>query len=90
MTTRVFACSPDETMDEARALMLRVQRKATPVVDSEGKFVGMLKFRDVMKAAQVIMYSYICYIFSLLTLRTITKKGGLACRRFRRQVRWHA
>jgi len=52
MTSEVFSCSPDDTMEDARGLMLRVQRKAAPVVDESGKFLGMLKYRDVMKAAQ--------------------------------------
>ena len=51
MTTNVYAVGPEATMDEARELMLRVQRKATPVVDEHGQFMGMIKYRDVMKAA---------------------------------------
>ena len=63
MTKTVFACPPDETMSHALQLMDRVQKKAIPVVESSssgggapgggggGKFLGMLKYRDVMKAA---------------------------------------
>ena len=50
MTKTVFACSQDETMGHALQLMNRVQLKATPVVDGNGKLLGMLKYRDVMKA----------------------------------------
>ena len=52
MTTSIFTCRPADTMEEARSLMLRVQKKATPVVDEAGMLMGMLKYRDVVKAAQ--------------------------------------
>ncbi len=52
MTTRIFALGPNATMEEARERMLEVQRKAIPVVDDNGALMGMLKYRDVMKAAQ--------------------------------------
>lgn len=52
MTTTVFSCAPDDTMAEAMRLMNRLSKKAVPVADSEGKLQGMLKYRDVVKAAQ--------------------------------------
>ena len=39
-------------MDHALLLMRRIEKKATPVVDSAGVLRGMLKYRDVVKAAQ--------------------------------------
>ena len=37
MTRRVFCVRPEMTMEEARRLMLKVNKKSTPVVDAEGK-----------------------------------------------------
>ena len=39
-------------MKEARELMLRVNKKSTPVVDDEGTFLGVLKFNAVAKAVK--------------------------------------
>merc|ERR1712070_619286 len=36
----------EAVMERARSLMLRVQKKATPVVDEAGMLMGMLKYRD--------------------------------------------
>ena len=52
MTKKVFCVSPDDSMDEARLTMLRVGKKSTPVVDADGKFVGVLKYNAVIKAAK--------------------------------------
>ena len=37
MTRRVFCVQPEMTMEEARRMMLKVNKKSTPVVDAEGK-----------------------------------------------------
>ena len=50
MTRRVFCVGPEMTMEEARRLMLKVNKKSTPVVDAEGKFEGTLKYNAVVKA----------------------------------------
>jgi len=52
MTKTVFTCSTEDTMEEAMGLMNRMGKKAMPVTDAESKLCGMLKFRDVVKAAQ--------------------------------------
>jgi predicted transcriptional regulator len=62
-------------MDDARAFMLRVDRKAAPVVDGSGKLLGMLKYRDVMKAAQAGKGSQ--RVKSWMRRDTITVRGGV-------------
>ena len=52
MTKTVFAVSPNDTMLEAMQLMDRLSKKAIPVLDEHRKLLGMLKYRDVVKAAQ--------------------------------------
>jgi hypothetical protein len=52
MTTTVFCVAPDDSMEEARLKMLRVNKKSTPVVDADGKFEGTLKYNAVVKAAK--------------------------------------
>jgi len=52
MTKTVFCVAPDDSMEEARLKMLRVNKKSTPVVDADGKFSGTLKYNAVVKAAK--------------------------------------
>ena len=52
MTKTVYSCSPEDSMDGARQSMNKLQKKAIPVIDGEGKLQGMIKFKDVVKAAQ--------------------------------------
>ena len=52
MTKTVYCVAPDDSMEEARLKMLRVNKKSTPVVDADGKFEGTLKYNAVVKAAK--------------------------------------
>ncbi|KAL1507574.1 hypothetical protein AB1Y20_007194 [Prymnesium parvum] len=52
MSKSVAVVSPEDTMEHALLLMQRIQRKGLPVADGKGKLMGMLKYRDVVKAAQ--------------------------------------
>ena len=53
MTRALITLRPDQTVDEARAVLTQHGIKGAPVVDGEtGKLVGLLKFSDLVKAAQ--------------------------------------
>ena len=51
MTPNVFTCLPSESLDQAARIFWERNCGATPVVDVEGKLVGMLTDRDVCIAA---------------------------------------
>ena len=52
MSKSIASVLPEDTMGHALELMRRIERKGAPVVDSNGLLMGMLKYRDVMKADQ--------------------------------------
>lgn len=52
MTRTVHSLLPEDTMEYARQFMQRIEKKGAPVVGEDGKLMGTLKFRDVIKAAQ--------------------------------------
>jgi CBS domain-containing protein len=47
MTPNVFTCVPDESVDQAARIFWERNCGAVPVVDAEGKLIGMLTDRDV-------------------------------------------
>lgn len=49
MTTMIISVSPTSTLKEASDLFERYEFRAIPVVDDNGKIVGVLPYRDVMK-----------------------------------------
>jgi CBS domain-containing protein len=51
MTTDVRACSPDDTLSRAAAIMWETDCGCVPVVDGERRVVGLLTDRDLAMAA---------------------------------------
>jgi tRNA nucleotidyltransferase (CCA-adding enzyme) len=49
MTEKVEALSPDMSLREASIFLETVSHTGAPVLDSEGKLVGFLTLRDIMK-----------------------------------------
>lgn len=53
MTNEVVFLEPDQTVDEARAVLNDSRLRGAPVVDpASGRLVGLIKFSDVVRAAQ--------------------------------------
>jgi len=50
MTANVITVSPAQTLEDALLLMQKVRVGAFPVVDQEGKVIGIISHRDLMRA----------------------------------------
>lgn len=50
MTERVFVIPPDRTTEECMALMTQKHIRHLPVVDAEGRMIGLVSIGDVVKA----------------------------------------
>ncbi|HID98760.1 MAG TPA: CBS domain-containing protein [Thiotrichaceae bacterium] len=50
MSRELYTLKPTDTLHQARDLMLKKQIRHIPIVDKEGKFVGLLTKRDVLAA----------------------------------------
>ncbi len=53
MTTNLVAARPDDDVEKALALMSENQIKRIPVVDPEGKLVGIVATADILQRADV-------------------------------------
>lgn len=51
MTRQVFTCTPEDSLDVAERLMKVRQVRRLPVVDTEGRLLGMLSMNDLVRAA---------------------------------------
>lgn len=51
MAKQVFACSPDAPIAEAEAIMRDKQVRRVPVIDADGRLVGMLSLNDLAREA---------------------------------------
>lgn len=51
MSRDVLACSPQDRISDATAMMRRAQVRRLPVVDAEGRLVGILSLTDVATVA---------------------------------------
>ena len=51
MSTQVFSVKPDQEVDAAELLMAEKQVRRLPVVDADGKPVGILSMNDVAREA---------------------------------------
>jgi CBS domain-containing protein len=49
MTDKVFYVTPDRTVDECMAIMTEKHFRHLPVIDAEGKVVGIVSIGDVVK-----------------------------------------
>jgi CBS domain-containing protein len=49
MAKRVFSCHPDETVEAAERLMAEKQVRRVPVVDADGRPVGLLSLNDLAR-----------------------------------------
>jgi CBS domain-containing protein len=55
MTSSVFCCSPDTTVDEARGVMRDRRIRHLPVADADGRLLGLISIGDLnaqLQAAQ--------------------------------------
>jgi len=52
MSRRVLAVRPNDSVQDAEALMRRVQVRRLPVADAEGRLLGMLSLGDIAIAAE--------------------------------------
>ena len=52
MTQRVFSCTPEDDLSEARKLMREKQLRRIPVVDSNGRVAGIISIADIAQWAQ--------------------------------------
>ena len=50
MSCELYTLKPTDTLHEARELMLNKEIRHIPIVDKQGKFVGLLTKRDVLAA----------------------------------------
>jgi acetoin utilization protein AcuB len=50
MTANVITVSPAQTLEDALLLMQKIRVGAFPVVDQEGKVIGIISHRDLMRA----------------------------------------
>jgi CBS domain-containing protein len=51
MSREIHACSPDQTVVEAEAVMRSRRVRRTPVVDRDGRLVGILSLNDLAREA---------------------------------------
>jgi CBS domain-containing protein len=51
MTTQVYSCSPDESIETAEMLMRDHQIRRVPIVDKAGRLAGLLSVSDVARYA---------------------------------------
>ena len=51
MANQVFSCTPDDSLAECHAIMREHQVRRLPVVDGDGKLVGMLSLHDLVRNA---------------------------------------
>jgi len=49
MTKKVIYASPDDTVDECMALMTKKRIRHLPVIDNQGKIVGIISIGDLVK-----------------------------------------
>jgi CBS-domain-containing membrane protein len=52
MSHELHACSPEDSIEEAEALMRRAQVRRLPVVDASGQLVGIVSLSDLARAAE--------------------------------------
>jgi CBS domain-containing protein len=50
MSKQVHSCKPEDTLEEAEAIMQQNQVRRLPVVDSKGQLVGLLSLNDIARA----------------------------------------
>jgi CBS domain-containing protein len=52
MSPELYACGPEDSIEEAEALMRRAQVRRLPVVDASGQLVGIVSLSDLARAAE--------------------------------------
>lgn len=51
MTTALFTLTPEDTLQDARALMQQARIRHIPIIDSDGYLSGLLTHRDLLNAS---------------------------------------
>lgn len=51
MSQSLFACAPDDSLENVEQLMMEHQIRRIPVIDPEGRPVGILSINDLARAA---------------------------------------
>ena len=51
MSKEVFSCAPDDDMGDAEQLMREKQVRRLPVIDAQGRLVGIVSLNDVAREA---------------------------------------
>lgn len=51
MSKQVYACRPDDTLDQVQAVMREHKIRRLPVLDREDRPIGIIAFRDILRAA---------------------------------------
>ena len=79
MTTDLITVSPDTPLIQARELLRENNIKQVPVVDAEGKLVGILTDRDIKQAwaspATTLSIYELTYVLQKLTVESVMVKG---------------
>ena len=75
MTRRVFVCKPEDTLEVAAKQMWDQDCGAVPVVDENGRLVGMITDRDICMAAYTSGLR-----LSEIVVRTAMSTDTVACR----------
>lgn len=80
MTKRVYACGPEEELPAALQTMQNKKVRRLPVLDGEGKLVGILSMDDVVLHAEdqkARKTPDLGYGQAIKTLKAIYKRSGL-------------
>ena len=62
MTDRVLTCTPATAMDEVRAVMREKRIRHVPVVDGQGRLIGMVSIGDLNQAHAQVLEETIQYL----------------------------
>jgi Mg/Co/Ni transporter MgtE len=55
MTTKVISLNTDSTLKQASEMFARYGFRALPLVDAQGKMLGVVPYRDVMNLKHLFM-----------------------------------
>lgn len=78
MSKKVYACSPEQDLSEALEIMQDRKVRRLPVIDADGRLVGILSMDDVVLRADAATRkgSPSAYELAIETLKAIYAKAG--------------